>query len=94
MMLKLKNLLLPTGEKIRLFLSVFLGLHVLNAGLVYLIGGFWDGGLSIGLPLPFYVINCGLIRNSQSCNYGLHIGGLLFDVAFWYCIAIVIKRRK
>ncbi|CAN5190125.1 hypothetical protein BH09PAT1_BH09PAT1_8540 [soil metagenome] len=76
---------------LKTFLILFTSVHVLNVILLLLVMGFWDGGLSIGLPKAFYIINCGFILDPTQCPTGFNFLGLIIDIMFWYIVAIVLN---
>lgn len=85
--------LYPTTQKIKFFLLSFLIVHILNLGTVFLVMGFWDGGLSLGFPFGFYTVNCGLDVSGMPCPYGIHLNSLGLDLISYYLLATVIKRK-
>lgn len=80
------------SKSLKLFLKLFILTHLLNIGLIILVMGFWDGGLSVGFPKPWYVINCGFL--SALCPFGFNASGLLIDIVFWYVAAAIITLVK
>ncbi|OGK11771.1 hypothetical protein A2954_04925 [Candidatus Roizmanbacteria bacterium RIFCSPLOWO2_01_FULL_37_12] len=73
------------------FLFLFGLVHIINIVLLYLVGGFWDGGLSIGFPKAFYIINCGFRSGRLECPIGFNFFGLFLNLSFWYFVAFIIK---
>lgn len=76
------------------FLILFFSVQVINLLLIVLVGGFWDGGLYLGIPKAFYVINCGFIRGDYICPRGFDLIGLIIDLLLWFIIAVLIKYFK
>ena len=92
--MNIKKILKPTKSKLLFFIVLFAGVHVLNLILIFLVAGFWDAGLSVGFPISFYVLSCGLVRADFVCNYGFNVLKLLINVLFWYGVVIIIKRNE
>lgn len=82
-----KKLLSSAKVSIILFLSI----HAVNLLLLILVMGFWDGGLSIGFPKAFYVINCGFNIQNYTCPMGFNLLGLIIDILVWYLISLIVK---
>ena len=72
-------------------IKLFLIIHIINLALEFLIGGFWDAGLSVGFPVAFYGINCGL--GPTDCDLGFNALRFLLTILFWYCVAVILKRN-
>ncbi len=80
------------SKSFKLFLKIFITIHLVNIGLIILVMGFWDGGLAVGFPKTIYVINCGFVPHA--CPVGFNVIGLVIDIAFWYIVAVIIKSFK
>lgn len=94
--MSIKKILMPSKGKLLLFSTLFIGIHALNLALIFLIAGFWDGGLAVGFPIPFYTIGCGrisVLAENFVCNYGFDFIRLLINILFWYGVTFLIKRR-
>ena len=92
--MKIINILKPTKAKLKTFLLLFFGVHALDVLLIFLIIGFWDSSLGLGIPISFYKISCGMKLDPSPCITGLNIFKLLLNVFIWYSISSVVKRNK
>ena len=92
--MKIANILKPTQARLKTFLLLFLGVHLLNALLILLVAGFWDGPLWLGVPIPFYKLSCGMALGLGSCVIGLNAFKLLLNMVIWYFISLLIRRSK
>ncbi len=95
--MKILEFVRPTKSKIILFTKLFFVFHLINLGLMILVIGFWDGPLTFGFPVPFYLLSCGMlfsIEPSLVCPVGLNIPLLLFNILFWYLTSCIIRAIK
>ena len=93
--MKIDKIIKPTKAKLKTFLLLFFGIHVLNLLLIFLVIGFWDGSLGLGIPVSFYKISCGMrLDYSTPCVTGLNIFKLFLNIFIWYSISSVVKRNK
>lgn len=65
--------------------------------LEYVILGNWgrlwiasDSSHVLGIPIPFYVVNCGWSIELTSCQTGLLLKELLEDIFFWLIAGIAV----
>ncbi|HEX9008318.1 MAG TPA: hypothetical protein VF837_03620 [Patescibacteria group bacterium] len=61
-------------------LVVFVVLQIVSYLLNLSVMGFWDGGLAQGLPLGYYVYNCGMDITIVSCPVGFNFNNIILDL--------------
>ena len=77
-----------------LFLKIFIVFNIINWIAIQLIGGFWDGGLGLGLPFTWYRYNCGMAIDSIYCPIGFFLKYFVIDAIFFYILSFIIKTVK
>ena len=86
--MNITQFLKPILATFKMCLVLFITIQILSVGLFFILPSFGAGSI-LGFPFPFYVFSCGFAP--YGCDRGFQVLSVLWDILFWYGIAILIK---